>query len=96
MGRLKDKTLSQQEARADEPQQPQPGLMSYREYYDKYGYLPPGFSIEIDGETIHGGCAKWREWADSQGYPQEPPPWGTKQQKDEWETFLRRKYRPWL
>lgn len=70
--------------------------MSYRTYYDRWGYLPPGFEIEIDGKKIIGGCAKWRAHADRMGYPQEPHPEAPRWEHDRWHRFLAKMYRPWV
>jgi hypothetical protein len=73
-----------------------PDFRSYDEYYRRHGFLPPGYSIEVNGQTYHGGCHRWRAWADSQGYPQDPSPAAPKQHHDIFQRRLDEIYRPWL
>lgn len=75
---------------------PTPDLVTHEEYYRRHGFLPPGYSIEVNGQTYHGGCHRWRAWADSQGYPPDPTPYATRREHDRFKHSLDAIYRPWM
>jgi hypothetical protein len=67
------------------------------EYYCRWGYLPPGYSLEIAGNIVcHGGGEKWRGHAKSLKYPDEPSPHEPQHRHDKWKRFLDKVNRPWL
>jgi hypothetical protein len=73
-----------------------PRYTSHEEYYLRWGFLPPGFSIEKKGKVIYGGCPKWDAYAEQMGYPPQPKPRAEFKEVREYQRWLDKTFRPWL